>query len=457
MILLVDQTLTNALATNLTQLTQDLAGDGWKVIRHDAPRHDDATWSYNTNNIAVIKGWVNNDYNADPTNTRAIYILGHLAIPFSGWLNPDGHTNRPFAADAYYGSLGETNWTDTTVNQTNNPYWTYPNVPGDGIFDQNSLPNNQFLAVGRVDFANMPAFNTTNVPGVPPKPEIDLLKQYLNKARGFRNRTFQFRDRSIFQASYDDGYIPADTDRTTSRLYGFDPIPADAGDPFTSTNKSYLFGSYAGYGNQDNIRDIPNWDPTVAHYHYSADLADPRKEPIVGFYLLSASYFGEWQVADDFLRATIATPTYGLEAMYGRHTTLLLEASGLGEPIAAGVTRTINNGSPDVEISLLGDPTLRFQIIIPPSNLVATTNQSSVSLNWTPTSEANALYFAYRSTNGLNGDFLKLSQALTATSFTDNSPPAGQKMYQVRAAKLITTGSGSFTNLSQAVFITVNQ
>ena len=50
----VDQTLTNALATNLTQLTQDLVGDGWKVIRHDAPRHDDATWSNNTNNIAVI-------------------------------------------------------------------------------------------------------------------------------------------------------------------------------------------------------------------------------------------------------------------------------------------------------------------------------------------------------------------------------------------------------------------
>src|SRR5260370_13877413 len=65
-ILLVDETLTNALATNLIQLKQDLVGDGWKVIRHDAPRHDDAIWANNTNNIAVIKGWVTNDYNADP-------------------------------------------------------------------------------------------------------------------------------------------------------------------------------------------------------------------------------------------------------------------------------------------------------------------------------------------------------------------------------------------------------
>ncbi len=30
-------------------------------------------------------------------------------------------------------------------------------------------------------------------------------------------------------------------------------------------------------------------------------------------------------------------------------------------------------------------------------------------------------------------------------------------MYRVRAAKFLTTGSGSFTNLSQGIFTTVNQ
>ena len=95
-ILVVAQTLTKALATNLTQVAPDLVGDGWKVVRHDAPRHDDATWANNTNNIAVIKGWITNDYNADPTNTKAIYILGHVAIPYSGWLNPDSHFLRPW-------------------------------------------------------------------------------------------------------------------------------------------------------------------------------------------------------------------------------------------------------------------------------------------------------------------------------------------------------------------------
>ncbi len=203
----MDQTPIDALATNLTQLKQHLVRDGWKVIRRDAPRHDDATWASNTNNIAVIKGWITNDYNADPTNTKAIYIVGHVLIPFSGWLNPDGHGPRPFPADAYYGSIGETNWTDTTVNQTNNPYWTYPNVPGDGIFDQNTLPKNQFLGVGRVDLANMPAFNTTNVAGVPPKSETDLIKQYLNKNHGFRNKTFELAGRSVAASSYPPGSV----------------------------------------------------------------------------------------------------------------------------------------------------------------------------------------------------------------------------------------------------------
>ncbi len=447
------QTLTNALATNLTQLTQELVGDGWKVIRHDAPRHDDATWSNNTNNIAVIKGWITNDYNADPTNTKAIYIVGHVSIPFSGWLSPDGHPARPFPADAYYGSIGETNWTDSTVNQQTNGV---SNIPGDGIFDQNSLPRNQFLGVGRIDFSNMPAFNTTNAPGIPPKSETDLLKQYLNKTHSFRTKLSQFRGRAIVntpppnypyvQFLFDSAAI------ITSRLFGFDPIPADVGDLFYSTNKSYLFGFEAGYGNPNVIGD-----GSGLHDHYSADLADPSKEPMLAFYVLTGSFFGEWQQQDNLLRAAIATPTYGLEAMYGLNTTLFYERLGLGEPTAAGVTRTITNQTTDVEITLLGDPTLRFQVTAPASGLVATTNQSSVILNWTPSPEPGAQYSVYRSTNGLDGDFTKLSGPTATFTFTDNSPPAGVKMYAVRAARLLTTGSGSFTNFSQSILATVNQ
>jgi hypothetical protein len=193
-----------------------------------------------------------------------------------------------------------------------------------------------------------------------------------------------------------------------------------------------------------------------ANSHYSADLADPSKEPMVAFYLLSASYFRAWQLQDDFFRATIATPTYGLGVNL-RQLPVYFEPVGLGEYIAAGVSRSITNQEANVETTLLGDPTLRFQVIAPPSGLTPTTNQGSVSLAWTPSAEAGAQYFVYRSTNGLGGDFPRLSQAINTVGYTDSSPPAGQKTYQVRAAKVITTGSGSFTYLSQAVFTTVNQ
>jgi len=45
--------------------------------------------------------------------------------------------------------------------------------------------------------------------------------------------------------------------------------------------------------------------------------------------------------------------------------------------------------------------------------------------------------------------------ATSITSYTNNPAPSGAKMYQVRGAKLITTGSGSFTNLSQGIFVSL--
>jgi hypothetical protein len=97
-ILVVPQTLTNALAPNLTQVTQDLVGDGWKVSRHDAPRHDDTTWSNNPPNIALIKSWVTNDYNADPDNPYGS-ISYHLHHSYPGW--------QPFVNNLNAGTLAD--------------------------------------------------------------------------------------------------------------------------------------------------------------------------------------------------------------------------------------------------------------------------------------------------------------------------------------------------------------
>ena len=105
----------------------------------------------------------------------------------------------------------------------------------------------------------------------------------------------------------------------------------------------------------------------------------------------------------------------------------------------------------------MGDPTLRLKITAPVSSLTGISNSGNVVLTWNPSSETAAQYFVYRSTNGMSGVFTNLTASwTTALSFTDASPPAGQKVYQVRTAKGVTTASGSYTNLSQGLFTTIN-
>jgi hypothetical protein len=455
---LAHQTLTSALATNPTQLKQDLVGDGWKVIRHDAPRHDDVTWTNNPNNIALIKGWITNDYNADPTNTKAIYIVGHVSIPYSGWINPDGQFFRPWPCDGYYGDIDGI-WTDSRSPccQTNGAY----NVPNDGIFDQDTFPTNALgvvgleLGVGRVDFANMPIFGANAPPGVTPKYETDLLKQYLDKTHRYRLKLTSVEARTVVADTTGskggiDTTIYPNADRSSSPVSGLDPSKIIDGDLFYQTNKSYLLALEMGLGGYASIAGI----------HTSSNLTYSANEPQVGFYFLAGSYFGDWNRQDGLLRAALATANYGFGSMYEYQTSWYQEPLGLGETIGAGLQWTVANNfnNAQVDIFLLGDPTLRMQITAPASNVTATPAGSTVSLTWVPSPEAASQYFVYRSTNGLSGDFLRLTaDPLTNPSYTDSSAPSGQNTYQVRALKALTTGSGSFTNMANGMFITINQ
>jgi hypothetical protein len=140
-----------------------------------------------------------------------------------------------------------------------------------------------------------------------------------------------------------------------------------------------------------------------------------------------------------------------------------LETLALGETLGDCLLRTANDTNQFVgngafrSLAIMGDPSLRLNVTGPPSNLNVSTNGGNILLTWTSSPETNALYHAYRSTNGLDGPFTRLtSNPTSSTSYTDTSPPSGQKTYQVRALNLVITGSGSYTNLSQAVFATAN-
>ena len=87
-----------------------LTGDGWTVIRRDVSRTDSA---------ANIKSVIQSEYARDPARVRSVFLFGHIPVPYSGNLNPDGHPDHQGAwpTDAYYGDMDGT-WTDNSISNT---------------------------------------------------------------------------------------------------------------------------------------------------------------------------------------------------------------------------------------------------------------------------------------------------------------------------------------------------
>ncbi|MEI6817789.1 MAG: fibronectin type III domain-containing protein, partial [Bacteroidota bacterium] len=180
LILLVDSTFVDSLAIELYQLTKDLIGDGWQVIRHDVSRTDAVTH---------VKGLIVADYNVDPINTKAVFIFGHVPVPYSGDINPDGHPDHhgAWGADVYYADMDGI-WTDNIINDSLASRTQNRNIPGDGKFDQSTLPTDVELQIGRVDLANMPSFAFS---------EQELLRRYLVKDHDYRVKNFSVRPRAL--------------------------------------------------------------------------------------------------------------------------------------------------------------------------------------------------------------------------------------------------------------------
>jgi hypothetical protein len=170
LILLVSADLAAQLSLEIAALEQELLSDGWWVIRHDVEA---------TTAPAEVRAQIIADRAADP-DVKAVYIVGHVPVPYSGNINPDGHVEHrgAWACDAYYGEL-DGNWTDATVNVPVTAYAHNSNVPGDGRFDQSDLPSAVELMVGRVDLSNLPSL---------PFNESQLMWYYFNKATRWKRK-----------------------------------------------------------------------------------------------------------------------------------------------------------------------------------------------------------------------------------------------------------------------------
>jgi hypothetical protein len=436
-VLIVDGTQAAAIATELARLQQDLVGDGWTVLRHDVSP---------TDSVPSVKALILADYAADPNGVVAVLLFGHIPVPYSGALNPDGHPDHygAWPADGFYGDPVGT-WTDIT-NYDSTVAGRQHNVAGDGKYDQTSFPAPLKLEVGRVDLSNMPAFA--------PLTETDLLRRYLDKDHQFRHKQIVAQPRGLIDDNF--GYFGGEAFaasgwRNFSAFFG-------AGNVFsldwfsTLTGATYLWAYGCGGG----------WYQGASGVGSTSDFAANASQAV--FTMLFGSYHGDWDVTDNFLRAPLAGAGMGLTDAWAGRPAWHFHHMGMGETVGYSARATQNNlflystgyGAGWVHIALMGDPTLRMHPVSPPSGLLASPTGSQVALQWTASPETVLGYHVYRSTS-TNGPFERRSGGLvTALSFTDSGVATGTYTYMVRAVKLESGSGGSYFNPSQGVFKTLS-
>jgi hypothetical protein len=457
-ILLVDNTYSTPLASEIARWISDLEAEGWGVIRHDVNR---------TDAIPAVKALVKSDYLADSTHIRSLFILGHVPVPYSGDIAPDGHVpgsgnhQGAWPTDVYYGNF-YTKWTDTQVNDITAYDPRNQNIPGDGKFDQDTISADKSpmqLEVGRVDLYDMPSFTLS---------DTALLKQYLDRDHTFRMGQLQVPKRALINDNF--GIIEG----------GFD-VPGSNGwrnfAPLVGTNNIFDFHQLSSAGDWFGYLDTAkylwaygcgggSWS-SCGGVGVTSQYASAGSQSV--FNMLFGSFFGDWDHSDGLLRAPLAT-SYGLTCCWAGRPYWYFHPLGMGETFGycAKLSQNVSGqgfftdasdkhiawisdyiwsfSMSGVHVALMGDPTLRMQYLsAPPTAFSASvTGSNTVRLFWTAPQQTVEGYNIYRAAS-TSGTFQKINTSLvTSTSFTDASPLNDSNIYAVRAARLTTTPSGSY-------------
>jgi PKD repeat protein len=436
LILLVDSTFNVSLSSEINRLITDMEGDGWDVVQRDVKRNA---------SVYHIKDVILNQYNIDSSKLKSVFILGHVPVPYSGNISPDGHPDHlgAWPADCYYGDM-DGSWTDAFVTSTTASPARTQNTPGDGKFDQNAIPSDLELQVGRVDFSNMPAF---------PLSELQMLKNYLDKDHNYRKKIFQPIKRAVIDDNF--GYFGSEA-FAASGYKNFAPLVGSnnilVSDYITTmTGNSYLWSYGCGGGSYTSAGGIGS----------TSNFTNTNLQGV--FSMLFGSYFGDWDSQNNFLRAPLAAGGVLTNVWSGRPH-YKFHHMALGENIGYGLLITQNtNGlyfdSPTnitgrwTHNALMGDPTLRNDIVTPVSNVIATRINTDCQITWSASTETNIVGYNIYMKNDSDGVYKKInSTPIASTSYTDNCLIyKGLYKYMVRALKLEQTPSGSYYNMSEGI------
>lgn len=466
-LLLVDETLAGDLETSLDRFERNLVGDGWRVVRRLAPRHDDREWRRNTNAVVAVREGIRRDWEASGGAVRSLLLVGHVVIPYAGMRAEDLHTGRgdnhfgAWPADTYYADVDGL-WTDKE------PYPTYlagtllsvtHNVPGDGKWDTEWVPANAAgehkleMSFGRLDFANMPSLGRGRAA------EVGVIRRYLEKTHRYRHGGMKVEARAVsgpYLGVYSDTEL-FPTAMRTSRLFGFGEEAIFEGDLFRlPEGRSAAWGFQSGGGKIDRVRDGTHGMVTTAM------LASGKVQPRVSFTMLLGSWFGDWAAGEDnLLRAIVASKDHGLAAIWARYTEWIVDPMARGGTLGDAQLLTANesvryqdpNRGTSRTLTIHGDPSLRLHTVSPPRRVRGERSGASVRLRWDGSGmEAGDGWYVYRSAAGWRGPYERLAILDDGVAeYRDDAAVAGTS-YLIRRAQRVLTGSGSYTNLSQGVY-----
>jgi hypothetical protein len=369
---------------------------------------------------------------------EAVFIIGHVAVPFSGDIAPDGHPEHlgAWPCDGFYAEL-DSIWTDSliTINLSNS---RNGNKPGDGKFDNHTCPGPVRLQIGRVDFANMDKF---------PQSEEELLRRYLNKDHAWLTGKIPVIERGLIDNNIPGfkeglGQVPW---KNFSTMFGIDQVKEK---PYRTTllNESWLWSYGCGGGGPESASDISS----------TTLMVDDSLQTV--FTMLFGSYFGDWDYPNDFLRAAIASKGPTLVSTWGNRPNWIFHHMALGEHTGMAPKLMLNNYSlywahfsrRFVHIGLMGDPTLRMHILPPVENLNIIQDGLQIHLSWEDPAAALG-YFIYKKTAPDQSYSLLNVDPITDLFYTDPCVPEGWVSYMVRSVELRASGSGSYYNLSNGL------
>lgn len=440
LVVVADSTYALPLATQFDTLRADLAADGWRVHW---------LWATRTQPTSTIRDEII-DLKAHHPDIRGVYLVGHVPVPYSGNIAPDGHSpdhQGAWPADVYYGEL-DAAWPDLTVNA---PTATRPenqNVPGDGKWDPNTLQaagSKADLFVGRADFYNLPDFSVS---------DTALLAAYLHKCHSFRLAQWSLPLRCIVDDNF--GYFSGESFATSGWRMGISiagPQATSTGEWDELTAQPALLAYGTGPGTYTSVGGVT----TTANF-----VTDTFR---TAFTMLFGSYHGDWDTPNNVMRAALASGPNTLTCGWAGRPHWFVHPMALGEPIGYSLLSTQNNYSPTqyapsgnfvggVHVGLLGDPTLRIAYPPPPINFSADTlpGGNYVALAWAPSSGSNPtgwmlLHAPHPDSTWQTLATLEASQL----SFTDTLPVVGANYYRICALRRDTTNGGTYLNPSLSI------